>query len=189
MIPAVTQTLAEILSDGTSSITKDQIFFNHPKTDQDRAVGVNLYCYDVRESCPWPPQWMSAEEHDMNAAELEHRTTLKWFDISFLVSAWDFTALGEQHLLSEVLTLLSRYRFLPLEYLAPVLKGYGRLPIRISTGRLMDPIELWHALGAPLRPALHVIVTIPFHVHSDRSPISPNPLANQLCESPSVQSL
>lgn len=187
MIPAVTQTLAEILSGGTSSITKDQIFFNHPKADQDRAVGVNLYCYDVRESYPYPLQWMSAVENKSNSAESDPKKALKWFDISFLVSAWDFTALGEQHLLSEVLMLLSRYRFLPLEHLAPVLQGYGQLPIRVSTGRLMDPIELWHALGAPLRPALQVIVTIPLHVPTDRTAIAPDPLT-QFCKSPSVKS-
>lgn len=186
MIPAVTQTLAEILSGGTSSITKDQIFFNHPKVDQEMTVGVNLYCYDVRESHSPPLQWIS-EEKAIDEAESEQRKALKWFDISFLVSTWDFTALGEQHLLSEVLRLLSRYRFLPIEHLSPVLQGYGRLPIRISTGRLMDPIELWHALGAPLRPALHVTVTIPFHVHSDRSTVTSDLLTNHWCKSTSVQ--
>lgn len=186
MIPAVTQTLAEILSDGTSSITKDQIFFNHPKVDQEMAVGVNLYCYDVRESYSCPPQYLSGEEESIQDIEAEQTKPLKWFDISFLVSVWDFTALGEQHLLSEVLMLLSRHSFLPIEYLSPVLQGYGRLPMRISTGRLMNPIELWHALGAPLRPALHVVVTIPFFV-SERSPALFKPSKNHWCESTPMQ--
>ncbi|KAI9130409.1 DUF4255 domain-containing protein [Acaryochloris sp. CCMEE 5410] len=186
MIPAVTQTLAEILSDGTSSITKDQIFFNHPKVEQEMAVGVNLYCYDVRESYPCLPTGLPGEEKSVQDVEAKQTKPLKWFDISFLVSAWDFTALGEQHLLSEVLMLLSRYSFLPLEYLSPVLQGYGRLPMRVSTGRLGDPIELWHALGAPLRPALHVIVTIPFLI-SDRASTNPNPSRNHWCESTPIK--
>ncbi len=184
MIPAVTQTLAEILSDGTSSITRDQIFFNHPKVDQEMAVGVNLYCYDVRESYSCPPPCLPGEEESIQDAE--QPKPYKWFDISFLVSAWDFTALGEQHLLSEVLMLLSRYSSLPIEYLSPVLQGYGRLPMRVSTGRLMDPIELWHALGAPLRPALQVIVTIPFLV-SERSSAIPQPSMNHWCKSTPIQ--
>lgn len=183
MIPAVTQTLAEILSGGTSSITKDQIFFSHPKVDHEMSVGINLFCYDVRESQPWSHQSPSEVDAVVNKAKSEQRKALKWFDISFLVSAWDFTALGEQHLLSEVLMQLSRYRFLPLEHLSPVLQGYGRLPIRISTGRLIDPIGLWHALGAPLRPALHVIVTIPFQVHSDPLTVAPDSLTHHWCES------
>lgn len=186
MIPAVTQTLAEILSGGTSSITKDQIFFNHPNVDQERTVGVNLYCYDVRESLPCPPQFTPGEGNSVQDTKLEQKASSTWFDISFLVSVWDFTALGEQQLLSEVLMLLSRHQFLPIEYLSPALQGYGRLPMRVSTGRLMDPIKLWHALGAPLRPALHVIVTIPFH-GSDRAQVSPEPLTNHWCESTFMQ--
>ncbi|MCT7973049.1 DUF4255 domain-containing protein [Laspinema olomoucense] len=151
MIPAVAQTLAEILAGGTSAISMEQIDFNSPNPElNNQAPRLNLYCYDVREN----PQ--------MQTSHRQTDPSTLWFDVSFLLTAWDVTALGEQHILSEALTVLIQHPCLPSERLAPALRGKGTLPMRISADGLSEIAAIWTALGVPLRPGLYLTVTIPF---------------------------
>lgn len=151
MIPAVAQTLAEILAGGTSAIRMEQIDFNSPTSELNhQAPRLNLYCYDVRET---PQRQTAPRQTDPSTI---------WFDVSFLLTAWDKTALGEQHLLSEALTVLLPYHCLPSERLAPALQGKGTLAMRISADRLSEIAAIWTALGVPLRPGLYLTVTVPF---------------------------
>lgn len=172
MIPAVVQTLAQILSNGTSMLSQEQIDFNHPQIHPNVKPALNLYCYDVRKSSLiWrvghQPTWGIGPKPALDTLE---PNSPHWFDLSFLVIAWDCTALGEQRLLSEVLQIFLNYRFLPEELLAPGLRGYGSLPIQVSTKALTDITALWSALGVPLRPALHVTVAVPFTCRPSKSP-------------------
>jgi hypothetical protein len=84
-----------------------------------------------------------------------------WFDISFIVSAWDWTEFGEKQLLSEALALLLRHRRLSAEQMVPALRGKGSLEITVSTVPLENLTALWRALEAPLRPAIYITVTLP----------------------------
>ena len=166
MIPAVAQTLAEILAGGTSLNSTEQIDFKHPGMQQDLKPALNLYCYDIRENNQVQHLGRHLESQYTQSkppSTAVHRLAL-WFDVSFLISAWDGTALGEQRLLSEALTLLLRHRLLPEELLAPALRGYGSLSVTVSSVELMDAVSLWQALGTPLRPALYVTVTTPFQL-------------------------
>jgi hypothetical protein len=151
MIPAVAQTLAEILVGGTSAIGMEQIDFNSPNPGlNNQAPRLNLYCYDIREN---PQMLTSYRQTDPSTL---------WFDVAFLITAWDKTALGEQHLLSEALTVLLPYHCLPSERLAPALRGKGTLGMRISAEGFSEIAALWSALGIPLRPGLYLTVTVPF---------------------------
>ena len=164
MIPAVAQTLAKILAGGTSLISTEQIDFNHPGWRKNARPGLNLYCYDLRANSQVQQsqrQVESSNTHQQPPATTANSST-RWFDVSFLVSAWDYTVLGEQRLLSEALVLLLQHHLLNEELLAPELRGYGNLLLTVSTGHLTDTAALWSALGVPLRPALYIAVTIPF---------------------------
>lgn len=168
MIPAVAQTLAEILAGGTALISTEQIDFNHPGVRQDIRPSLNLFCYNIQENNRVQMGQGQVENRDSQCNShycTAHRPTV-WFDVSFLVSVWDRTALGEQRLLSEVLTLLLSYQILPEELLAPALRGYGNLSITVSAFGTLDAAILWNALAVPLRPALYVTVTIPFNTRS-----------------------
>jgi hypothetical protein len=162
MIPAVAQTLAEILAGGTSLISTEQIDFKHPGMQQDIKPALNLYCYDIREHNQ-VLHLGSQYTQDNPPLTAVHCPTL-WFDVSFLISAWDCTALGEYRLLSEALTLLLHHRSLPETLLAPTLRGYGSLSLTVSSVGLIDAAILWKALGVPLRPALYVTVKTPFYL-------------------------
>ncbi len=158
MIPAVVQTLAEILAGGTSLTSTEQISFESPGACLEMiGPSLNLYFYDLRESAPQ----RAGTQIDRRSA-LEDSQATAWFDVSFLITAWDRTALGEQHLLSEALTLLLRHRLLQEDHLAPTLRGSGNLSMTVSAVQPISTAALWNALGIPLRPALQVTVTTPF---------------------------
>lgn len=168
MIPAVAQTLAKILAGGTSLISTEQIDFNHPGWRKNTEPGLNLYCYDLRANSQ--VQQSKRQEDFSNHQSKSQVTTgncvTTWFDVSFLVSAWDHTALGEQRLLSEALMRLLHHHYLKEELLAPELRGYGSLPLIVCAVHPIDTAALWSALGVPLRPALYVTMTIPFNLQT-----------------------
>jgi len=162
MIPAATQTLAEILAGGISLLSTEQIDFNHPGVGQNINPRLNLYCYNIQENV----YRQSSCQHPTDVGKLGLLTP-RWFDVSFLVSAWDFTSLGEQRLLSEALILLLHHHSLQEEVLAPALRGHGELAMTVSAIHPIDAAALWNALGVPLRPALYVTLTIPLNLHSN----------------------
>lgn len=162
MIPAVAQTLAELLAEETSLISTEQIDFNHPGFCRQPGPRLNLYCYDIRAN------------HQGQINTLPSNSLTVWFDISFLVSAWDNTALGEQRLLSEALMSLLHHRLLEEKLLAPTLRGHGHLAIAVSSFHPTDTTAIWTALGVPLRPALCVTITTPVNLRSPPTPANPN---------------
>jgi hypothetical protein len=149
MILAATQSLAEFLSDALPLIEKGHISFEHPQVPQSDRPCLNLYCYHIQKSCNYHP--------DANGDTLRYQ----WFDLTFLVSITDHTALGEQHLLSNVVSLFSSYQFLPEQVIAPGLQGLGSLPISIAHPSIGDTMTLWQVLRSPLRLSLHITLTIP----------------------------
>lgn len=174
MLPAVSQMLANILAGGNSLISTEQIDFNHPGLQQGVEPLLNLYCYDIRkhdegQHSVWELE--SRNSYDTPDTTSEKYSTV-WIDVSFLVSVWGFTALGEQRLLSEALKLLLRHRLLPEDLLDPTLRGHGNLQLLVCAMKPLDAIALWSALGVRLRPALYVTVTVPLHLKAE--PIDPS---------------
>jgi hypothetical protein len=100
------------------------------------------------------------EQQDLNGQEREKREIF-WFDLSFVIIAWDWTIAGQQQLLSETLQLLLSYPMLREGELAPQLKGYGDLPVSVATV-IPDVNALWNALKVPLQPALYITIKTPF---------------------------
>ena len=115
MLIFVVQTLAEILAGGTSLTSTEQIDFSHPIHRREEGAGptLNLYVYDLRESKQIQHSGRQVERKltsDLQPATINWSPS--WFDVSILLTAWDRTALGEHHLLSEALSVLLRHRSL-----------------------------------------------------------------------------
>jgi hypothetical protein len=171
MIPAVAQTLAKILADGTSLRSTEQIDFNPPAATPIRRSGLTVYCYNIQEcqpttATPWPETGYGAATW----TQLE-TSTQRWFELSFLVSAWDYTALGEQQLLSEALRSLLQHDWIYSSDLAPKLQSGEPSAFKIASTPEVDAIALWQSLEQPLRPALYITVTVPvFFPHSPTLP-------------------
>jgi Pvc16 N-terminal domain/Carboxypeptidase regulatory-like domain len=169
MLIFVLQTLAEILAGGTSLVSTKQIDFGHPSNRREEATEpiLNVYVYDIRESKNLQHsgrQFDRQKTGGMQTATVSWPPT--WFDVSVLLTAWDKTALGEHHLLTEALTVLLRHRSLREEFLLPELRGYGNLSMTIALEPAIDVGSLWSALTVPLRAALFLTVTIPFEAQS-----------------------
>jgi hypothetical protein len=94
-----------------------------------------------------------------------------WFDVSLLLTAWDRTALGEHHLLSEALNVLLRHRSLQEDFLLPELRGYGNLSMTVALDPPIEVGSLWSALNVPLRAGLFLTVTAPFEPQSATIPL------------------
>jgi hypothetical protein len=82
------------------------------------------------------------------------------------LTAWDKTAFGEHHLLTEALTVLLRHRSLKEEFLVSELRGYGNLSMSVSMEPAIEVGSLWSALTVPLRAALFLTITVPFEAQS-----------------------
>ena len=147
MIAAASQTLAELLAQGLTQVSPEQISFAHPRLWQKGSPGLNLYCYNVQEASGKSPD-------------------CRWFDLTFLVSVADYTNLGEQKLLSEVLGTLSQYPFLPNSVLDRTLQGYGTVNMKVFTQATAESILFWAVLCAPFQLALHVTLTVPYPLPS-----------------------
>ncbi|MBE9216071.1 DUF4255 domain-containing protein [Plectonema cf. radiosum LEGE 06105] len=174
MLIYVLQTLAEILAGGTSLSSTEQIDFSHPSNHKEEGVGptLNLYVYDIRESKQMQHSGRQVERkltQDLRSAPVKWTPT--WFDISILLTTWDRTAFGEYHLMSEAISVLLRHRSLREEFLVAELRGYGNLNMTVSVEPQLEAGSLWSALTIPLRPALYLMVTIPFEPQKNLVPL------------------
>lgn len=148
MISAASQTLAGLLAQGLSQIAPEHISFAHPRMWQKDKPGLNLYCYHVQET------------------DLTQSSGCRWYDLTFLISATDYTNLGEQNLLSDALVMLSQYQRLPDAVLDRTLQGHGSVQMRVFTQAPAESILFWNVLCAPFQLALHVTLTVPYHLPS-----------------------
>ncbi|OUL19246.1 Pvc16 family protein [Nostoc sp. 106C] len=174
MLIFVLQTLAEILAGGTSLTSTEQIDFSHPSNRREEGAGptLNLYVYDIRESKQFQQSGRQVERKPSRGLQPTSVSwSPNWFDVSMLITAWDRTALGEHHLLSEALTVLLRHRSLQEDYLVPELRGYGNLSLTVALDPAIEIGSLWSALNVPLRSALYVTAMIPVEPQSTLVPL------------------
>lgn len=165
MLIFVLQTLAEILAGGTSLTSTMQIDFGHPSNRREEATEpiLNAYIYDIRESKQLQHSGRQLERNQTGSRQTANVSwPPTWFEISVLLTAWDKTAFGEHHLLTEALTVLLRHRSLKEEFLVSELRGYGNLSMSVSLDPAIEVGSLWSALTVPLRAALFLTITVPF---------------------------
>lgn len=161
MIPVIAKNLAQILVDGTSLSSTEQIDFSPPSTDLIGQSALTIYCYNIQESRSSGSdalQLWGCNAPFMTQIDFK---SLRWFELSFLISAWDYTVLGEQQLLSEALLSLINHPSLPLTLLLPELQIVEELPLEISSAPTIDPVMLWYSLGLPIRPAVYLAIKVP----------------------------
>lgn len=167
MLNSILQTIAEIVAGGTMLGSTEQIDFSHPSNliDRERTPSLNLYLYDFRLSQRIANTGRQVERSfDGSNPRADIRSAPSWFDVSILITARDRTVLGEHSLLTDVLSLLLRYRLLREEFLAPDLRGYGNLMLSVTDNPPIDVASLWTSLSISIRPAIYLTVTVPLGV-------------------------
>lgn len=164
MISASTQTLATLLASNPLWVERETISFEHPQIARRSKPCLNVYCYHIQavsgDSRPALTQSYQ-QSYQQREKKSDRRDDCQWFELTFLLSVFDYTTLGEQHLFSTILSALSSCRAIPEDLLAPSLKGWGDLPLSVSTPNTENSLQLWKVLGAPIRLSLHVKLAVP----------------------------
>ncbi|MEB3290944.1 MAG: Pvc16 family protein [Leptolyngbya sp.] len=172
MISAIAQAVANLLASGPTLTGTEQIDFGYPgQISHELKPCLHLYHYEIQSAqSPYPQPSLCPLDVDMGSQPI-------WFDVVFALMACDHTALGEQTLLSESLSLLLQSPHLPHRFLSPSLRRYPALPLRVAPITLLSQPAFWLTLGIPLRPALQIAVTAPFEIPlGDRLRVNDLPL-------------
>jgi hypothetical protein len=161
MITDVARALANLLVEGSSTISLSQVAFAHPGLSQKNRPALGLYLYGLQchgkhfaDSADYPGQ------PDGTAPD-----GASWIELYFLVIPWDWTHLGVQHLLSEMLYTLLQRGLIHEDQLPPQYRGFGHLPVAVSNTPVTELTRLWQSLGVPLQPSLNVTVSIPLRLN------------------------
>ncbi len=177
MLTSILQVLAEDLAGGITSLTStDQIDFSHPAriSDQSRNCLLSIYLYDIRKSKRMGRAASRQVEHHFTG-EKQGKATVSsspsWFDISIVITAIDCNATFEENqLFDEAFSFFLQHKFLPQERLPPELQGHGNLSMNIFQDPPIEIGGLWSALSVPVRPTIHLTVTVPINLGKKEEP-------------------
>lgn len=166
MIHEVDEAIRRLLADGGVPGGGGELVFDAPTREWTaRRTGptVNVFLYDIREDLSRRRSG-TAEEHDDAGMITGWRDPPRWYQLSYLVTAWTNRPADEHRLLSEALTCLSRTDSLVPRWLTGTLAELGlSIPLEtagpVSEGRAAT--DVWSALGGELKPAIDLRVTAP----------------------------
>ncbi|MEU9760766.1 DUF4255 domain-containing protein [Streptomyces sp. NPDC047985] len=127
------------------------------------APTVSVFLHGIREDAT-RRRTGTAEEHDDEGMVVGRRTPPRWFELTYLVTAWTNRPQDEHRLLSEVLRCLVRSDVLPARMLTGSLAELG-LTVEIEaagpdTDR-QSTADVWSALGGELKAAIDLRVRAP----------------------------
>jgi hypothetical protein len=182
MISDISRTLRAILDDPTlpGPLNSALKVFNRPDEsfNPDQST-INLFLYDIHENVELRSNEPRFERQ--NAQVVVHPPPLR-ITCSYLITAWpvsgdglpsDQVPLEEQHLLSQILKVLSMYPTIPTRFLQGSLIGQ-ELPVpmvALHPDALKNLSEFWTALGIKIRPSITVTITIALDVFATEPPV------------------
>jgi uncharacterized protein DUF4255 len=127
------------------------------------APTVCVFLYDIREDALRRGTG-AGEVYDEDGHLVARRSPPRWFQLTYLVTAWASRPQDEHRLLSQVLGALVTHDTLPAELLTGSLAGLG-LAVGLETaGAGMDApaaADVWSALGGEMKASLGVRVLAP----------------------------
>ncbi|AOS64313.1 DUF4255 domain-containing protein [Actinoalloteichus hymeniacidonis] len=127
------------------------------------APTINVFLYDIREDAE-RRRTNPTEEFAADGVTIVRREPPRWFQLSYLVSAWTTRPQDEHRLLSAVLSCLIEHDELPAAHLEGTLAGLGLgVPIDAAgpVGENRSAADLWSALGGELKAAVDLRVLAP----------------------------
>jgi hypothetical protein len=142
------------------------LVFDAPTSDwaaRRNAPTVSVFLYDIREDIG-RRRTGATEEHDDAGVVVGRRTLPRWFELTYLITAWTNRPQDEHRLLSEVLRCLIRADVLPAHLYTGSLAELG-LAVGIEaagpSSNGPSASDLWSALGGELKPSVVVRVSAP----------------------------
>ncbi|MEV6803801.1 DUF4255 domain-containing protein [Streptomyces sp. NPDC051132] len=166
MIHEVDEGLRRLLGESGLEASGVEVVFDAPTRDwAARRSGptVCVFLYDIREDATRRGSG-AGEVYDAEGQLVARRTPPRWFDLTYLVTAWANRPQDEHRLLSQALACLVAADTLPARLLTGTLAELGltvALDIAGTEGDLPAPADVWSALGGELKASLAVRVRAP----------------------------
>ncbi|MGW5847099.1 DUF4255 domain-containing protein [Streptomyces sp. NPDC055254] len=166
MIHEVDEGLRRLLAESGLEASGVEVVFDAPTRDwaaRRSAPTVCVFLYDIRED-PTRRGNGGGEVYDADGLVVARRTPPRWFELTYLVTAWASRPQDEHRLLSQVLSCLVSVDALPARLLSGTLAELGLLVDMDAGGTGADApaaSEVWSALGGELKPSLGVRVKAP----------------------------
>jgi hypothetical protein len=167
VIHEVDEGLRRLLADGGVAESGVELAFDAPTrewTAKRNAPTVSVFLYDIREDVT-RRRTGAVEEYDDDGAVTGWRDPPRWFQLTYLVTAWTSRPQDEHRLLADVLRCFVRTDVLAARLLTGSLAELGLavgLDVVGSAGNGgPSTSDVWSALGGELRPAVEVRVTAP----------------------------
>ena len=154
-----------------------EIAFDAPTRDwasRRNAPTVDIYLYDIREDLRRRARGM-INDYDAAGRVVERHLPPRYFNLSYLVTAWTQRPEDEHRLLSSMLACFLRQDAIPADLLDGRLAELA-LPVAVTVGLPPDEnrgfADVWSALGGELKPSLDVVVSVPVDA-GQRQPAAP----------------
>jgi len=166
VIHEVDEGLRQLLAESGLEASGVEVAFDAPTKDwaaRRSAPTVCVFLYDIREDATRRGSG-AGEVYDDEGYLVARRSPPRWFDLTYLVTAWANRPQDEHRLLSQVLTTLVAHDVLPARLLTGTLAELG-LTVGLDTGGtgLDGPAasDVWSALGGELKASLGLRVRAP----------------------------
>jgi len=166
MIHEVDEAIRRLLANGGVPGGGGELVFDAPTTDwtaRRSAPTVNVFLYDIREDLT-RRRTGTSEEHDEAGTVVGWRDPPRWYDLSYLVTAWTNRSIDEHRLLADALTVLTRTETFEPDWLTGTLAELGLAVHLMAAGPVSEgraATDVWSALGGELKPAIDLRVTAP----------------------------
>lgn len=166
MIHEVDEAIRRMLADGGVPGGGGELVFDAPTKDwtaRRTAPTVNVFLYDIREDLARRRTGVSEETDDAGMVVAWHDPP-RWYELSYLVTAWTNRPVDEHRLLAEALTVLNRAESFDPRWLTGTLAELGLAVPFVAAGPVSEgraATDVWSALGGELKPAIDLRVTAP----------------------------
>ena len=166
MIDEIDEALRTLLKDEALGGADVDVVFDAPTKDwaaRRNAPTVNAYLYDIREDMRKRTRGM-INDYDDQGVVIGRRLPPRFYNLSYLVTAWTQRPEDEHRLLAEMLLCFSNYEAMPPERLNG---SIGALDLPVEMRISLPPPEdrsfadVWTALGGELKPSIDVVLSVP----------------------------
>jgi hypothetical protein len=141
-----------------------EVVFDAPTTSwAARRAGpvINVFLYDLREDVARRDANTDVQR-DRTGRVTGRQRGLRWYRLSYLVTAWTNRPDDEHRLLGQLLETLLCYDRIPAAHLAGRLREQTvSLSVSLPPGQDRSVSDLWSALGGEMKPSLDVVLGVP----------------------------
>ncbi|MDA8261862.1 MAG: DUF4255 domain-containing protein [Actinomycetota bacterium] len=172
MIDLVDSLVRGVIESGVINGSGAEVNFDPPTKEwsaRRSTPTVNVYLYDIREESNRRAAGV-VESRDDAGQVTRRRVPIRYFRLSYLLTAWTQRPEDEHRLLSALLSQFMRTPYFPPEAAGEPFASTG-LPIMVNVGippndERQVP-EIWASLGRELKPSIDLRVVMPFDPQID----------------------